>query len=77
MSFFFIYLIGVLVMAIYALLSFFKQGEVKLSDLIVLPIVSMLSIGGIAVLIVIRFCEWLERVMDASGKNKVYWKREE
>lgn len=75
MSFFMLYLIGALVMAVYTFLSYFHQGEIKLSDLIVLPIVSMLSIGGIAVLLVIRFCEWFERHLDESGNNKVFWQR--
>lgn len=75
MSFLALYFIGFFLMLAIAVVYWLRKGDIKLSDIIVLPIVGMLSLGGIAVLIVILLCKGIELLLDESGKNKIFWTR--
>ncbi len=49
--------------------------QIKLSDLIALPIVGMLSFGGIIVIVVALLCHGMEKLLDGTGTNKVLWEK--
>ena len=75
MSFLFWYFLGAVIMMAIALAKCVIDREIKLSDLIVLPIVGALSFGGVAVLMVVVLCRGIEKLMDGTGTNKLIWFR--
>ena len=58
-----------------AILDRVIHRQFTLSDLIVLPIIGMLSFAGVAVLMVVLFCHGIEIVLEETGNNKVLWER--
>jgi len=76
MSYLAIYFIGFLIMVVIALIAILSTGKLRLSDVIIIPIASMLSFGGIAVLLIVLLCKGISLWLDKKGKNKVLWRKE-
>lgn len=76
MSFLAIYFIGFLIMVVIALVSLFSYGEIRLSDVVILPIAGMLSVFGIAVLLIVLLCQAIETAVDRYGNNRVLWRKD-
>ena len=75
MSFLFWYFLGAVIMMAIALCKCITDRKIKLSDLIVLPIVGALSFGGVIVIVVVLICHGIERLLDNTGTNKVIWEK--
>lgn len=70
-----VYLIGCGFMLAIRIAILLIGGEITLSDLVTLPIYSMLSVFGIGAIMVIALCHLVDRIMDRGGKNRVLWSK--
>lgn len=75
MSFLFWYFLGAVIMMAIAMCKCIIDRRIKLSDLIILPIVGALSFGGVIVIMVALFCHGIERLLDGTDTNKVIWEK--
>ena len=75
MSFLFWYFFGAVIMMAIAIVKCIIDRKIKLSDLIILPIVGALSFGGVIVIVMALFCHGIERLLDVTGNNKTIWER--
>ncbi len=75
MSFLLWYLLGAVIMMVLAICKCLKDRVIKLSDLIILPLVGALSFGGIIVLLVALICYGIEKLLDYTGTNKMIWEK--
>lgn len=75
MSYFFWYFLGAVIMMAIAIVKCIIDRKIKLSDLIILPIVGALSFGGVIIIVVALLCHGIERLLDGTGTNKTIWER--
>ena len=75
MSFLFWYFLGAVIMMAIAIVKCIIDRKIKLSDLIILPIVGALSFGGLLIIVVALLCYGIERLLDGTGTNKTIWER--
>ena len=70
-----IYLTCALIMMIIAVVIQLVRGQLRLSDVLILPLVGALSFFGMFVILMALLCHGLEMIMDETGRNRVLWQK--